>query len=183
MNKEFIPLNLKGAFIIQPKEFRDARGFFMESYNKKDFEEGGINDNFVQDNYSFSVKHVLRGLHLQKKPYETSKLVQCVNGEIFDVLVDLRKESPSFGKWEGYVLSQENKKTLYVPKGFAHGFCILSDTATVIYKVDEYYHPGADLIIRWDDPNIGISWPVKDPILSEKDKNAPFLKEIVDFLS
>lgn len=179
MAANFIKTDFKEAFIIEPRAFEDDRGYFMESYNKEDFKQNGIFDNFIQENYSFSKKNVLRGMHFQKAPHETSKLVQCVEGEIFDVIFDIRKDSPTFGKWQGFYLSKENKKILYVPKGFAHGFCVVSEGAAISYMVDELYFSGYDGTIRWDDPEVAISWPVINPILSEKDKNAPSLKELI----
>ncbi len=182
MAANFIQTNFRESFIIEPKAFEDHRGYFMESYNIKDFQNKGITDKFIQENFSFSQKNVLRGMHFQKSPHETSKFIRCVEGEIYNVMIDIRKNSSTFGNWQGFFLSKENRKMLYVPKGFANGFCAISNGAGVAYMVDELYYPDFAGIIRWDDPDIGISWPVKNPVLSEQDKNAPFLKEIIDFL-
>ena len=180
MDVRFIKTKFKDAFLIEPKSFEDTRGYFTETYNIGDFKKNGIEDVFVQDNFSFSVKGVLRGMHFQTKPHETSKLVQCVLGEIFDVIIDIRPESPTFREWEGFVLSKENKKILYVPKGFAHGFYVTGDHAGVSYKVDEVFYSGYDGAIRWNDPDINIQWPIKgELIISEKDQNAPLFKDII----
>jgi len=177
---EFIKTDIPEVILIKPKVFGDNRGFFMETYKKSDFEKAGINIVFVQDNHSKSVKGVLRGLHYQKEPFAQGKLVRCVKGKIFDVAVDIRKGSPTFGKWVGYELSEENKLMLWIPKGFAHGFLTLSDEAEVIYKVSGgEYSPEYDAGIIWNDADIGIKWPVKDineVLLSDKDKNLPDLK-------
>ncbi|WP_374724064.1 dTDP-4-dehydrorhamnose 3,5-epimerase [Calidifontibacillus erzurumensis] len=169
----------EGVFILEPHVFHDNRGFFMESYNKKLLEENGINIDFVQDNHSFSKDAgVLRGLHYQLKPKAQTKLVRVGMGAIFDVIVDIRKNSKTFGKCFSIILSEENKRQLLIPKGFAHGFCTLVPNTIVMYKVDNYYDPKYDRGIRWDDPDLGIDWPVSIPILSEKDKKLPFLKNI-----
>lgn len=176
-----VETKLPGVYIIEPTVFEDHRGFFMESYNQKDMEELGINIDFVQDNHSLSVSpHVLRGLHFQLNPKAQTKLVRCLKGAIYDVVVDIRKNSPTFLRWIGVILSEYNKKQILVPKGFAHGIVTLAPNTEVLYKVDEYYSPEYDRSIRWDDPDIGIEWPVSNPILSEKDGNAPYLKEIID---
>lgn len=179
---EFIKTEIPEVILIKPKVFQDERGFFLETYKKSDFEKAGINAEFVQDNHSKSVKGVLRGLHFQKKPFAQGKLVRCVRGKIFDVAVDIRKGSPTFGKWVGYELSEENKYILWIPEGFAHGFLTLSEEAEVIYKVSGgEYSPQHDAGIIWNDPDINIKWPVnqvKEIILSEKDKKLPFLKDI-----
>lgn len=165
--------------IIEPIVFEDERGFFMETYSFKDFEKAGITDKFVQDNHSKSKKGVLRGLHFQIEPFAQSKLVRCIRGEIFDVAVDIRPDSKTFKKWHGIVLSEENKKMLYIPKGFAHGFVVLSDIAEVEYKVDNFYSREHDRGIIWNDPEIGIKWPIENPILSEKDSKLPTLAEFL----
>jgi len=177
---EFIRTEIPEVIIVKPKVFEDERGFFLETYKKSEFEKAGIDTDFVQDNHSKSVKNVLRGLHFQKTPKEQGKLVRCIKGRIFDVAVDIRKNSPTFGKWVGIELSGTNKLMLWIPKGFAHGFLTLSDEAEIIYKVSgAEYSPEHDAAIRWNDPEIGIKWPITDePILSEKDKNAPLLREI-----
>ncbi len=177
---EFIETEIKGVILIKPRVFGDSRGFFMETYKKSDFEKAGIDTDFVQDNHSKSTKGVLRGLHFQKEPFAQGKLVRCIRGKIFDVAVDIRKGSPTFGKWVGFELSDDNKLMLWIPKGFAHGFLTLSDEAEVIYKVSGgEYAPDYDAGIRWNDPDIGIKWPLDgEPILSEKDKKAPLLREV-----
>lgn len=164
--------------IIEPQVFTDDRGFFFESFKDKSFQEKtGLNLNFVQDNHSRSNQNVLRGLHYQIKQPQ-AKLVRVIAGEILDIGVDIRKSSPTFGQWVGVVLSAENKKQLLIPEGFAHGFLVLSETADVLYKTNNYYSKEFDRSIRWDDPDININWNLKTtPILSEKDQNAPFLKD------
>ena len=178
---EFIKTEMPDVILVKPKVFNDKRGFFMETYKKSDFESAGIDTDFVQDNHSKSIKGVLRGLHFQKEPFAQGKLVRCVKGKIFDVAVDIRKGSPTFGKWVGYELSDENRLMLWIPKGFAHGFLTLSDEAEVIYKVSGgEYAPEYDAGIRWNDPDINIRWPldkVEQVLLSEKDRNLPFLKD------
>ncbi len=174
----FKETSIKGVFIIEPKKYGDNRGYFMETYKKTDFDEAGLVYDFVQDNQSKSKKGVLRGLHFQKK-YPQAKLVRCIEGEVFDVCVDLRKGSPTYGKWEGVVLSAEKGNQFMIPRGFAHGFLVLSETATCCYKVDEVYHPEDEGGIMWNDPDIGIEWPnVNGILLSEKDKKHPLLKNI-----
>jgi len=180
----FEKTELDGVILITPKVFFDGRGLFFESYKKSDFFDIGIKEEFVQDNHSKSVKGVLRGLHFQKEPYPQGKLVRCVHGEIFDVIVDIRKGSPTFGRWLGTILSSENKKMLWIPKGFAHGFLTLSEIAEIIYKVSgsEYSHTH-DAGIIWNDPFLNITWPLENygiekPILSPKDENLPLLKNL-----
>lgn len=174
---------VEDVLIVEPKAFGDNRGWFMESYSKRDFEAAGIMANFVQDNRSFSSKKgIIRGLHFQRNPMCQAKLLTCLKGEILDVAVDLRKDSPTYKKWVSVKLSAENKKQIFIPKGFAHGFLTLTDDVEIMYKCDEFYSPECDGGIRFDDPEIGVDWGIKDPILSEKDKNAPFLKDIeLDF--
>lgn len=167
---EFKRLEIPDVILIVPKVFTDGRGFFMETYQKNEFAKAGINCEFVQQNHSKSVKGVLRGLHYQKEPYAQTKLVRCVRGEIFDVAVDIRSDSSTFGKYVSVILSEENKNMIYIPKGFAHGFEVLSDEAEVIYDVDNFYSNESESGIRWDDQKIGIKWPIKSPILSTKDK-------------
>jgi dTDP-4-dehydrorhamnose 3,5-epimerase len=167
---------LPGVVLIEPKVFGDARGFFFESYNARRYAELGIPGQFVQDNVSRSVKGTLRGLHFQE-PHAQGKLVQVLRGAVFDVAVDVRRGSPSFGRWVGFELSEENHRQLWVPPGFAHGFCVVSELADFSYKCTEFYAPVAERGVRWDDPEIGIRWPVKDPLLSPKDAAAPFLKD------
>lgn len=169
---------LKGVFVLEPQVFGDARGWFMESWSQRKMHDAGIDVQFVQDNQSFSAqKGTLRGLHYQLNPMCQAKLLRCTRGKIFDVAVDIRKGSPQYGKWVGVELSAENKKQLFIPRGFAHGFITLTDDVEVQYKVDNYYAPECDGNIRWDDPDIGVEWPIKPVILSEKDSKAPLLKE------
>ncbi len=150
---------IEGLYIIEPAVHGDSRGYFMETYNKRDMEEAGLNLNFVQDNQSMSVKGVLRGLHFQKQ-YPQGKLVRVIKGKVFDVAVDLRKDSKTYGKWFGVELSEENKKQFYISEGFAHGFLVLSETAEFCYKVTDFYHPGDEGGLAWNDPSIGIDWDV-----------------------
>lgn len=174
-----ITTNLSGVKVIKPSVFGDHRGWFMETYNSVQFKESDINIDFVQDNQSFSAaKGTLRGLHYQLAPKAQTKLVRCTRGSIFDVAVDIRKNSPTYSQWFGIELTAENKKQLLIPKGFAHGFMTLTEDAEVQYKVDELYAPDCDRGISWNDPEIGIEWPINvEPVLSEKDSNAPLLKE------
>ncbi|APJ76924.1 dTDP-4-dehydrorhamnose 3,5-epimerase [Escherichia coli] len=170
-----IETEIPDVLIFEPKVFGDERGFFFESFNQKVFEEAvGRKVNFVQDNHSRSVKGVLRGLHFQIKPYSQAKLVRCVKGEVYDVAVDIRPESSTYCKWVGVFLSAQNKKQLWIPEGFAHGFVVVSDEAEFLYKTTNYYMPSAEGCIRWDDPALNIDWPMKtnELILSDKDKNA-----------
>ena len=169
---------LKGVFVLEPQVFGDARGWFMESWSQRKMHDAGIDVQFVQDNQSFSAqKGTLRCLHYQLNPMCQAKLLRCTRGKIFDVAVDIRKGSPQYGKWVGVELSAENKKQLFIPRGFAHGFITLTDDVEVQYKADNYYAPECDGNIRWDDPDIGVEWPLKPVILSEKDSKAPLLKE------
>lgn len=171
--------NLPGVKVIEPKVFGDHRGWFMESYNEANFKEAGIDLGFVQDNQSFSaIKGTLRGLHYQMNPKAQTKLVRCTKGSIFDVAVDIRKDSPTYGHWYGVELTAENKKQFLVPKGFAHAFMTLTVDVEVQYKVDEFYAPECDRGIAWNDPAIGIEWPINiEPVLSEKDEKAPLLED------
>lgn len=166
---QFIKTEIPEVVLIKAQIFSDERGFFMETYKKSEFVLNGIKDDFVQDNYSSSSYGVLRGLHYQIAPKAQAKLVRCIVGEIFDVAVDLRKNSPTYLKWVGYVLSAENKQQLYIPKGFAHGFCVLKNNTEIIYKCSEEYAPEFEKGIIWNDSSINISWPVKNPIISLKD--------------
>lgn len=175
---EIIKTELTDAYIIEPKVFGDHRGWFMESYNKKAFEELGITTDFIQDNRSFSMKKgTLRGLHCQKGASAQTKLVSCVNGKVMDVIVDIREGSPSFMKWTGVELSAENKRMLYVPVGFLHGFVTLSDNVEFSYKVDNYYCAADDRSIKYNDKMFGVDWKIENPVLSEKDMNAPLYSE------
>ena len=166
-------LKIPDLILLEPKVFGDARGFFLESYNQRVFKEAtGLDPHFVQDNHSRSAKGVLRGLHYQIKQTQ-SKLVRVIAGEVFDVAVDLRRASPTFGQWDGVMLSAENKHALWIPEGFAHGFLVLSETAEVLYKATDYYAPEHDRSLAWNDPALGIAWPLQGaPVLSAKDENA-----------
>ena len=173
----FNKTEIEGVYIIEPKVFGDERGYFMETYREEEFKNAGLDYNFVQDNQSRSHKGVLRGLHYQKN-FPQAKLVRVIQGEVFDVAVDLRKDSPTYGKWVGVILSAENKKMFMIPRGFAHGFVVLSETAEFVYKCDEKYHPEDEGGIMWNDPDVGIVWPYDgEPQLSEKDKLHPSFKE------
>lgn len=172
-----IETKLPGVLIIEPKVFGDTRGFFMETWQQNKYEELGIKGPFVQDNLSFSTKGVLRGLHYQN-PHGQGKLVSVVQGEVFDVAVDIRVGSPTFGQWEGVALSGENHHQLWIPAGFAHGFCVMSETAYFTYKCTDVYTPSAEGGVSWNDPDIGIEWPLKDVNLSDKDQVYPRLKDI-----
>ena len=175
---KFTKTNLEGVVIIEPDVFGDNRGFFMESWNKKKMLEAGLDYDFVQDNHSKStVKGTLRGIHFQKGDKAQAKLVRCVKGSVLDVAVDLRRNSPTFKQWVGVELSEENKKQLLIPRGFGHGFVTLTDDVEFLYKADNYYAPEADAGVRWNDPEIGVEWGIENPVLSEKDKKNPFLKD------
>jgi dTDP-4-dehydrorhamnose 3,5-epimerase len=175
---QVIQTKLTGAYIIEPKVYGDHRGFFMESYNSDTFKQNNIDYTFVQDNHSLSQETgVLRGLHYQLSPKAQTKLIRVISGAIYDVIVDIRKGSPTFGQWIGVILSAANKRQLLVPKGFAHGFCTVVPNTEVVYKVDEYYSPIHDRGILWSDPALGIDWPTSHPILSDKDQKLPLLKE------
>ncbi len=173
---EFRPTSLPGVILVVPKVFEDPRGFFFESYHAGKFKDGGIGLPFVQDNHSKSVKGTLRGLHAQTRRPQ-GKLVRCLRGEIFDVAVDARKGSAHFGKWFGVMLTEANKQMLYVPPGFVHGFCVTSDIAEVEYKCTDLYDPGYEITVIWNDPAIGIDWPMKEPLLSAKDAIGKPLRE------
>lgn len=176
------PLSIPDVLLVEPDVFGDHRGFFLESYNRRRFAEMGLDVAFVQDNHSRSTKGVLRGLHYQLKNPQ-GKLVRVVQGEVYDVAVDIRKGSPTFGRWCGEFLSSDNFRMLYVPPGFAHGFCVLSDTADFLYKCTDYYSPGDEHGVIWNDPTIGIDWPLAEPPkLSDKDRNYRPLAEIETLL-
>jgi len=179
MTLKFINKPLPGVLLIEPMVFSDERGFFMETYHAKKYAEAGIPGPFVQDNHSHSQRGTLRGLHYQLKNPQ-GKLVYAVKGEILDVAVDIRKGSPHFRRWTGNLLSEQNKRQLYIPEGFAHGFCVLSETADVIYKCTDFYAPGDEYGVFWADESIDIVWPIETPILSEKDKKNPKLENIPD---
>jgi dTDP-4-dehydrorhamnose 3,5-epimerase len=168
--------SLPGVLIIEPSVFKDHRGSFMETYHEKKYQEFGISHTFVQDNLSFSIQNVLRGLHYQVR-HPQAKLVQALSGEVFDVVVDIRPGSPAFGQWEGFFLSDQNHRQVLIPEGFAHGFCVLSKTAYFLYKCSDFYMPGDESGILWSDPDIGIQWPVDAPILSDKDRAFPRVRE------
>ena len=178
-----IETEIKDLYMIEPQVFGDNRGWFMESWSQKKMEEAGLFYNFVQDSHSFSaLKGTLRGLHFQKGSSSQAKLVRCVRGAVLDVAVDLRKNSKTYKKWVGCVLSEENKKQFLIPRGFAHGFLTLTDNVEFVYKADNYYDPQADRNIIWNDEEINVDWGIENPILSEKDKKAPKLSESdVDF--
>tara|TARA_B110000014_G_C20084918_1_gene567310 strand:- start:62 stop:595 length:534 start_codon:yes stop_codon:yes gene_type:complete len=168
---------LEGVLLIEPTIHIDSRGRFFESYEKEKYRALGIREDFVQDNQSLSNKNVLRGLHYRVDP-EQAKLVRVVKGEVFDVVVDIRKGSPTFGEWQSFILSSTNFLQLYVPVGFAHGFCVLSDVAEFLYKVSEYYSAEKEKGILWNDPDIGINWPISNPVLSDKDEGNPRLRNL-----
>lgn len=171
---------INGVYIVEPKVFGDHRGFFMESWSKKTFEEAGLFYDFVQDNHSSStVKGTLRGIHFQRGEKAQAKLVRCVKGAVLDVAVDLRPNSATYKKWVAVELSAENKRQLLIPRGFGHGFVTLTDDVQFLYKVDNPYEPQAEGGIRWNDPELEVDWGVKNPVLSEKDSKAPFLKDAV----
>lgn len=175
-NMELIKTSIDGLLIIKPDVFKDERGYFFESYNKERFAKAGLNMDFVQDNESKSDKGVLRGLHFQKPPYAQGKLVRVIKGSVMDVAVDLRKGSPTYGKWESVVLTEENKLQFWIPEGFAHGFVALEDNTIFNYKCTNVYNKESEGSILWNDPDINISWNIDNPILSEKDKISPLFK-------
>jgi dTDP-4-dehydrorhamnose 3,5-epimerase len=172
-----IKTTIPGVIEIAPDVFGDKRGFFMETYQQRRYNDAGIHSTFVQDNLSFSFQGTLRGLHYQY-PHPQAKLIQALEGEVFDVVADIRRGSPHFGRWAGAILSDKNKRQLYVPEGFAHGFCVLSERALVLYKCSEFYAPECEAGILWSDPDLNIDWPVKTPMLSEKDSRYSFLRDL-----
>lgn len=172
-----IETNLPGVLIVEPKVFGDSRGFFMETYNEERYRAAGIDHGFVQDNHSRSRRGVLRGLHFQLEQTQ-GKLVWVKRGQVYDVAVDVRRGSPNFGQWTGVVLDDENHRQLWVPPGFAHGFVVLSEEADFVYKCTDYYHPPSEVSVAWDDPAIGIDWPIRDVQLSAKDAAAPRLADL-----
>jgi len=173
-----IEANILGVKVIEPTVHGDHRGFFMESYNAATFQEHDIHHDFVQDNHSLSVESgVIRGLHYQLNPHAQTKLIRVLAGEIYDVVVDIRKGSPTYGQWEGFTLSAANKRQLLVPQGFAHGFCTMAPNTEVLYKVDQLYSHEHDRGIAWDDPMLAIDWPIQSPILSDKDRKLPLLDD------
>lgn len=176
----FKPLDFPDVILIEPKIFEDERGVFLETFKVNDFKVHGIPSIFLQDNYSKSKANVLRGLHFQANPHAQGKLVYVPEGSIFDVVVDIRKSSPTYGQWTSAVLSGENHHMLWVPPGYAHGFCVLSDSADVIYKCTQYYHPASDRGICWNDTDLQIAWPIKNPIISAKDITHPRLCDLTE---
>jgi dTDP-4-dehydrorhamnose 3,5-epimerase len=174
---KILTCDIAGLLVIEPEVFGDNRGYFLESWNRQRYAEAGVDADFVQDNLSFSRQGILRGLHFQN-PNPQSKLMQVLQGEVFDVAVDIRRSSPTFGRWYGIRLSAENRRQFYVPAGFAHGFAVLSRTALFHYKCNAYYSPKDEMAIRWDDPDVGIPWPVADPRLSEKDAKGARLRDV-----
>jgi dTDP-4-dehydrorhamnose 3,5-epimerase len=177
MDVKINQLAIPGVFLIEPVCFEDNRGYFMETFHQQKYKKSGIDQAFVQDNHSHSSQRVLRGLHYQLR-HPQGKLIYAVTGTIFDVAVDIRRSSPTFGKWTGAELSAENKRQIYVPQGFAHGFVVLSKSADIIYKCTDLYTPGDEYGVLWSDPEIGINWPVENPILSQKDLDNPALNQI-----
>jgi dTDP-4-dehydrorhamnose 3,5-epimerase len=177
----FLPTDLPGVILIEPDVFEDARGFFLETWHERKYTEGGVRGPFVQDNHSYSERGTLRGLHAQLRRPQ-GKLVRAVAGEMFDVAVDIRRGSPTFGRWVGFVLSGGNFRQLWVPPGFAHGFCVLSERVHVEYKCTDFYDRDDELAIAWNDPQIGVAWPIGSPILSARDAAAPRLADLVDRL-
>lgn len=173
----FVPQEIPEVVLVQPVRMGDDRGFFEETFRSSVFAEAGLPDRFVQDNHSRSRRGVLRGLHFQRDPHAQGKLVSCVAGEVFDVAVDLRVGSPTYGRWVAAVLSSDNGHALWVPEGFGHGFCVLSESADLAYKVTAEYHGPSEGGVRWDDPAIGIEWPVRDPQLSPRDVTLPLLAD------
>jgi dTDP-4-dehydrorhamnose 3,5-epimerase len=167
---------LPGVLLVKPDVFGDSRGFFLESWNRRRYAEAGLNRDFVQDNQSLSRRGILRGLHFQN-PQPQGKLVQVLQGEVFDVAVDIRLGAPTFGQWYGAILSEENHHQLWIPEGFAHGFCVTSNTALFAYKCTDFYNPQAEFSLRWDDPDLGIDWPIGNPVLSAKDQAGVLLKD------
>jgi dTDP-4-dehydrorhamnose 3,5-epimerase len=170
-----LPTELEGVVLIEPTVHGDERGFFVETFRDSEFEELGIDAQFVQDNHSRSGARVLRGIHLQRGQ---AKLVRCPKGRIFDVVVDLRPDSPTYKSWEGYELDDVDHRQLFIPDGFGHGFCVLSDSADVLYRISSYYDPELERGIAWDDPEIAVDWPIRDPVLSDRDQRAPRLSEV-----
>ena len=176
---EVIETKLKGLLVIQPKVFEDARGYFFESYNANLFKNAGLDLNFVQDNQSLSQKGVLRGLHFQNNPWAQGKLVRVINGSVFDAAVDIRKNSPTYGQWFGMELNEKNKTMMYIPPGFAHGFATLEDNTIFSYKCTNFYNKASEDCLLWNDPEIGINWQLKNPLLSEKDLQGKLIKDFV----
>jgi dTDP-4-dehydrorhamnose 3,5-epimerase len=181
MGFERIETELEGLILLEATTFRDERGFLAETYREDRIRELGIDCEFVQDNQSRSLRGTLRGIHFQTSPGQ-AKLVRCARGQILDVVVDLRRKSPSFGRWEGHELSDANQRQLFVPVGFGHGFCVFSDEADVCYRLSSYYDPATEAGIAWDDPDVGIEWPAINRLISDRDRQAPRLAEVADSL-
>jgi dTDP-4-dehydrorhamnose 3,5-epimerase len=175
---ELIPTGIEGLVIIRPDVYEDGRGYFFESFQEKTFREIGIDERFVQDNESKSMKGVLRGLHFQAPPHAQGKLVRVVKGAVLDVSVDIRKESPTYGQWKAYRLDEREKVLIWVPKGFAHGFLVLEDDTIFQYKCTGYYHKPSEGSVRWDDPDLGIDWGIGNPLLSDKDRDATLFRDL-----
>lgn len=178
MPLRFTRLSIPDVILIESQIFQDERGFFLENFKESIFEDNGINTKFVQDNYSYSIKGVLRGLHFQNLPKAQAKLVTVLKGEIFDVALDIRKNSSTYGKWVTEILSEDNHKSLFIPEGFAHGFCVLSKDASVLYKISKEYSSEHEGCIIWNDPDLKIPWPINEPILSKKDQALSLLKKL-----
>lgn len=181
---KFVPTDIPGVIVIEPQVFRDERGFFLESFHQQKYREGGIDASFAQDNHSKSVKGTLRGLHAQLRRPQ-GKLIRVIEGEIYDVAVDIRRGSPHFGQWVGVWLSAENFRQIYIPPGFAHGFCVTSEIAQVEYKCTDFYDPASEISVQWNDPELKINWPLEEihsPILSKKDIAAKPLRQLMDVL-
>ena len=172
-----LPTKLDGLILLEPEVHGDERGFLVETFSAQAWREAGVAVEFVQDNHSRSSRGILRGLHFQTAPGQ-AKLIRCARGRIWDVAVDLRRDSPAFGRWEGHELDDQRHRQLFIPAGFAHGFCVLSEVADVHYKLSSYYDPATEAGFAWDDPEVGIEWPIDDPVLSERDRAAPRLAEI-----
>ena len=179
MSMKNIKTDIPGVMLLEPKVFKDSRGFFMETFHQNKYAEVGIDHAFIQDNYSHSTQGTLRGLHYQLK-HPQRKLIYVITGEIFDVAVDIRQGSPTFGQCVGEYLSDQNKRQIFIPEGFAHGFCVTSETADVLYKTTDLYNPDDEYGVLWSDPDIGIDWPVEVPIVSDKDKQYPRLRNAIE---
>ena len=175
----FTPAALSGVVLIEPKIFSDERGFLMETYKKSEFAAAGLEVEFVQENHSRSIRGTLRGLHLQRPPRAQAKLVRVIDGTVFEVVADVRRGSPTFRQWVGFTLSADNRRSLFIPVGYAHGFCLVSDEAQVVYKTTEEYAPALEWGVRWDDPMLAITWPVSAPLLSRRDTEWPPLSDVV----
>lgn len=176
---QFEKTYLDGVCLVKPKPFKDSRGFFLETFKASDFKDNNLPDYFPQSNHSYSTKNVIRGIHFQKDPKPQGKLVRCTKGSIFDVAVDLRPHSPTFKLWYGWMLSGENKHMLYIPEGFGHGFSVLSEDAEITYMCTNEYDSSLDAGIRYDDPDLRINWHIEEPVISDKDKKLPYLKEVL----